>query len=73
MQGLRSISRADPGVNPYDLRHTFAQCAIDAGEAPATETKLLGHKSSSMVWTYAQIRERDLIDAAHNLKVRRTA
>lgn len=72
-QGLRSISLAHLGVNPYDLRHTFAQCAIDAGEAPATVTKLLGHKSSGMVWTYAQIRDQHLIDAARNLKVRRTA
>ena len=73
VQGLRSIALAHLGVNPYDLRHTFAQCAIDSGEAPATVTKLLGHKTSGMVGTYAQIRERQLIDAARNLKLRKRA
>lgn len=73
VQGLRSIALAHLGVNPYDLRHTFAQCAIDSGEAPATVTKLLGHKTSGMVWTYAQIRERQLIDTARNLKLRKRA
>lgn len=73
VSGLRSIAVKHLGCTTYDLRHSFAQNAIDAGEAPATVSKLLGHKSSGMVWQYAEIKDRQLVEAARNLKVRRTA
>ncbi len=73
ISGLRSIAVKHLGHTTYDLRHSFAQNAIDAGEAPATVSKLLGHKSSGMVWQYAEIKDRQLVEAARNLKVRRTA
>ena len=68
--GLCTMSRAHLGTNPYSLRHTFAQSCIDDGIAPETVTKLLGHKTSAMVWTYAKIKDHQLIAAAQNLKIR---
>ncbi|MBU0641567.1 MAG: hypothetical protein KKB50_22135 [Planctomycetes bacterium] len=61
------------GLTTYDLRHTFAQADIDAGEHPEIVTKMLQHKTSRMVWTYAEIRDERMQEAAENLMVRRAA
>ncbi len=42
VQGLRSICRRQLGVNPYDLRHTFAQMWIDDGESAEVASALSG-------------------------------
>ena len=68
-----ALSRKHLGINTYALRHTFAQSCIDDGIAPETVTKLLGHKTSDMVWTYAKIRDRQLVGAAQTLRIRRRA
>ena len=54
-----------------DLRHTFAQAAIDDGVPPEIVTKMLGHETSQMLWTYAQIKNEQLIEAASRLRLRR--
>ncbi len=73
LSGLRSILKRHGHITPDQLRPSFAQTAIDAGAAPETVTRLLGHKTSSMVWTYATIREDRLDEAARSLRVRPAA
>lgn len=73
VQGLRSIVAKHLGMTTYDLRHTFAQAGIDAGEHPEIVTKVLGHKTSRMVWTYARIRDEQMVEAASHLWLRRVS
>ena len=75
VSGLRSIVRRHFGENhtTYDLRHSFAQAMIDSGEQAEVVTRLLGHKSSKMVWTYSRIRDERLVEAAQVLKLRKGA
>ena len=55
--GLRAIlRRAAPGVTPYQLRHTFAQHAIDSGVATDDLAGLLGHSDVRTTRHYAKIR-----------------
>lgn len=46
---------------------------IDSGEHPEVVTKMLGHKTSRMVWTYARIRDEQMVEAASRLKLRPAA
>lgn len=59
-QGLRSIlaneRRAHP-IYPYQLRHTFAQSALDAGERLEMVQRLLGHCRITTTAVYAEIRD----------------
>lgn len=68
--GLRSICRRRLDCTPYDLRHTFAAACIDTGLLPEVVTKMMGHRTSDMVWTYARIREEQMVEAAAKLKLR---
>ncbi len=52
--GLRSILRR-LGVKPYQLRHTFAQNALDQTSMEDV-SKLLGHSDLRMIQIYAQVR-----------------
>lgn len=64
--GLAAILKRR-GVSQYQLRHTFAQHAIDSGVPPELVTKMLGHESSEMVWMYARIKDERVQAAASAL------
>lgn len=70
MQGLRSIAVRHLAINPGHPRHTFAQACIDDGVVPEIVTKMMGHKTSRMVWTYARIRDEQMVEAASSLRLR---
>jgi len=36
-------------------------------------TRMMGHKTSRMVWTYARIRDEQLMEAASGLRLRKDA
>jgi integrase len=69
--GLRAILREHCGITPYALRHSYAQASIDQGTHPEIVTKMLGQKTSRMVWTYARIRDEQMIEAPSRLRLRR--
>jgi len=72
-RGLRSIAVRRLGVNPYALRHCYAQACIDEGVVPEVVTRMMGHRTSRMVWTYARIRDEQMIQAASRLRLRKDA
>ena len=65
--GLRSIVRRRGVNSPYRLRHTFAQSALEAGVSMEVLAKLLGHGDLQTVQVYAQIRDRQALEAAARL------
>lgn len=68
MGGLRSILRRHaPGITPYQLRHTFAQHAVDSGLPLDDVAALLGHTDSRTTRWYADIRAGRLQRAAASL------
>ena len=69
MSGLRSILKKHCGITAYHLRHSYAPANIEQGARPKIVTKVLRHKTSPMVWTYAQIRDEQMIEAASKLKL----
>ena len=56
-------------LTPVDSRQ-FAQACIDTGLMPEVVTKMMGHRTSDMVWTYARIRDEQMVEAAAKLKLR---
>jgi len=57
--GLRAILRRRGLTGAYQLRHTFAQQALDTpGVRMEDVAKLLGHADLRMVQVYAQVRDR---------------
>lgn len=70
--GLRSILRRHGGVNPYSLRHTYAQPALQT-QPMEVVAALLGHADLETVQTYCQIRDRRAVAAARTLRVVKTA
>ncbi|HON68939.1 MAG TPA: site-specific integrase [Phycisphaerae bacterium] len=66
--GLRSILRRHGGINPYSLRHTFAQTALDTLPMEDVAT-LLGHADLATVQTYCQIRDRRAVAAAKSIRI----
>jgi len=64
--GLRSIMRRR-GLTTYQLRHAFAQNALDHGTDLYPLARLLGHRTLRMVQNYARVREPQARQAAQNL------
>ncbi len=58
------------GITPYQLRHSFAQVALNQGASPSDVSALMGHKKSGTVWRYAEIRDERMIAAASKLRLR---
>lgn len=56
--GLRSVLRRRGFTGTYQLRHTFAQHALDQGVGVAELSALLGHTDLRMVSVYAQVRDK---------------
>lgn len=55
--GLRTVLRRKGIRGAYQLRHTFAQNALEQGVALEDVAKLLGHADLRTVQTYAQVRD----------------
>jgi len=57
----RALKRAGVRHRPsYQLRHTWASMALEAGESPAWVASMLGHTTMEMVKIYLSIAQADL-------------
>lgn len=65
--GLRSVLRRRGLTGPYQLRHTFAQHALDQQTPIEDVAKLLGHTDLKQVQVYAQVRDPRAREVARNL------
>ena len=65
--GLRSVLRRRGLTGPYQLRHTFAQHALDQQTPIEDVAKLLGHTDLKQVQVYAQVRDPRAREVARGL------
>lgn len=57
------------GFTTYQLRHSYAQRAVDSGVPLEVVAGLLGHADTTMTRTYAQVRSARLAEAAARIKL----
>lgn len=60
------VEAGTPDLRLYDLRHTFASAALDAGYSLAQIGELLGHASTQTTKRYAHLIEEQAHEAAAN-------
>ena len=68
-QCFRKVRNECQCANPA-TDHGGAVASFSEPEFGASTHNHLGHKTSGMVWTYAKIRDAQLVEAARNLKLR---